>query len=74
MGERARAAAGCLTAAVGAGVGVAVWAVDVRSRFVRFEQGPDWSVLYAELPLMVLGGVAASLAVWAVLRSLRLRR
>ncbi|KUN24060.1 hypothetical protein AQJ23_20925 [Streptomyces antibioticus] len=71
MGQRAQAAAGCLTATAGAGVGLAVWAVDVRSRFVRFEQGPDWSVLYAELPLMVLGGVAASLAVWAVLRSLR---
>ncbi|MFF1747884.1 hypothetical protein ACFVZI_51295, partial [Streptomyces mirabilis] len=32
----------------------------------RFEQGPDWSVLYAELPLMVLGGTAAALGLWAL--------
>ncbi|MFI9828023.1 MAG: hypothetical protein HOV82_01885 [Streptomyces sp.] len=74
MGQRAQAAAGCLTAAVGAGAGLACWSVGVRGRFRRFEQAPDWSVLYAELPLMVLGGVAAALAVWAVLRSLRPRR
>ncbi|MFC8350229.1 hypothetical protein [Streptomyces sp. NPDC057280] len=71
MGERARAAAGCLTAAAGAGAGLGFWSVGVRGRFRRFEQGPDWSVLFAELPLAVLGGVAASLVVWAVLRSLR---
>jgi hypothetical protein len=68
MGERAQAAAGCLTAAIGAGAGLAVWAVGVRSRFVRFEQSPDWSVLYAELPLALLGGTAAALAVWALVR------
>ncbi|MDN3026431.1 hypothetical protein [Streptomyces sp. S.PB5] len=74
MGERMQAAAGCLTAAVGAGAGLAVWSVDVRGRLWRFEQSPDWSVLYAELPLMVLGGVAVSLGLWAVLRRLRPRR
>ncbi|MEU6373452.1 hypothetical protein [Streptomyces sp. NPDC046909] len=70
MGQRAQAAAGCLTAAVGAGAGLAVWAVDVRGRLWRFERSPDWSVLYAELPLAVLGGTAAALAVWAVVRRL----
>ncbi|MES5819537.1 hypothetical protein [Streptomyces sp. RG80] len=68
MGQRAQATAGCLTAAVGAGVGLAVWSVDVRERFRPFEQAPDWSVLYAELPLMVLAGVAAALGAWALLR------
>ncbi|MFG3289626.1 hypothetical protein ACGF3G_12600 [Streptomyces sp. NPDC048179] len=71
MGQRMQAAAGCLTAAVGAGAGLAVWAVDVRSRLWRFEQAPDWSVLYAELPLAVLGGTAAALAVWALVDRLR---
>lgn len=50
MGQRMQAAGGCLIAAVGAGAGLAVWAVNSRDRFQRFEQGPDWSVLYAELP------------------------
>ncbi|MFF7980051.1 hypothetical protein ACFZDK_13110 [Streptomyces sp. NPDC007901] len=70
MGQRTQAAAGCLTAAVGAGAGLAVWAVDVRSRLWRFEQAPDFSVLYAELPPAVLGGTAAALAVWALVRRL----
>lgn len=63
-----QAVAGCLTAAVGAGAGLAVWTVDFRHRFSRFEQTPDWSVLYAELPLAVLGGIAVSLCVWALVR------
>ena len=71
MGQRVEAATGCLTAAVGAGAGLAVWAVDVRARLWRFEAAPDWSVLYAELPLAILGGTAAALVVWAVVRRLR---
>jgi len=74
MGQRTEAAAGCLIAAVGAGAGLALWAVDVRERLWRFEAAPDWSVLYAELPLAVLGGTAAALGVWALLRRLRPRR
>ncbi|MFD9650477.1 hypothetical protein [Streptomyces mirabilis] len=66
MGQRMQAAGGCLIAVVGAGAGPAVWAVNSRDRFQRFEQGPDWSVLYAELPLMVLGGTAAALGLWAL--------
>ena len=69
-----QAAGGCLTAAVGAGTGLAVWSVGVRGRLWRFEQAPDWSVLYAELPLMILGGIAASLGVWALFQRLRPRR
>jgi hypothetical protein len=66
-----QAAAGCLTAALGAGAGLAVWAVGVRARFWRFEQGPDWKVLYAELPLAVLGGIVAALGLWALVRRIR---
>ncbi|WP_406123925.1 hypothetical protein [Streptomyces sp. NBC_00989] len=68
MGQRAQAAGGCLTALLGAGVGLAVWSYDVRDRFRRFEASPDWSVLYAELPLAVLGGVLVSLGVWALVQ------
>ncbi|WP_043667331.1 hypothetical protein [Streptomyces xylophagus] len=71
MGQRAQAAGGCLTVALGAGLGLAVWSYGVRGRFQRFEASPDWSVLYAELPLAVLGGVAAALGVWALVRRVR---
>ena len=74
MGQRTQAAAGCLTAAVGAGAGLALWAVDVRQRLWRFEAAPDWSVLYAELPLAILGGTAAALGAWALVQRLRPRR
>jgi hypothetical protein len=74
MGQRMQAAGGCLIAVVGAGGGLAIWTIGFQGRFRRFEQGPDWSVLYAELPLMVLGGVAASLALWALGRGIRARR
>ncbi|MFF3346010.1 hypothetical protein [Streptomyces sp. NPDC002779] len=70
MGQRAQAAGGCLTSALGAGAGLAVWSAGARGRFRRFEQAPDWSVLYAELPLAVLGGTAAALGVWALIRRL----
>lgn len=69
-----QAAGGCLIAVVGSGAGLAVWTVGFRQRFSRFEQGPDWSVLYAELPLLVLGGTAAALGLWALGRRVRARR
>ncbi|MPY53531.1 hypothetical protein [Streptomyces acidicola] len=74
MGERMQAAGGCLTAAVGAGAGLAVWSVGVDGRLRRFEQSPDWSVLYAELPLMVLGGTATALGLWALIHRVLVRR
>ncbi|MFC4500861.1 MULTISPECIES: hypothetical protein [Streptomyces] len=66
MGQRTQSAAGCLVAALGWGAGLALWSVDVRSRLWRFEQSPDWKVLYAELPLALLGGTATALALWTV--------
>ncbi|MFJ8546365.1 hypothetical protein ACIRFH_31065 [Streptomyces sp. NPDC093586] len=74
MGQRTEAAGGCLTAVLGAGAGLAVWSAGFRSRFWRFEQSPDWRVLYAELPLAVLGGTAAGLGLWVLARSVRARR
>ncbi|MEU1513029.1 hypothetical protein ABZ490_12830 [Streptomyces sp. NPDC005811] len=74
MGQRTQAAAGCLSAGLGAGAGLAVWSVGVRSRLWRFEQAPDLSVLYAELPLALLAGTAAGLVLWAVISRLAGRR
>lgn len=74
MGQRTQAAAGCLVAAGGWAAGLAVWSIDVRSRLWRFEQGPDLKVLYAELPLALLGGTAAALALWALVNRVRARR
>ncbi|WP_055528791.1 hypothetical protein [Streptomyces graminilatus] len=68
MGQRAQAAAGCLTVALGVSAGLVVWAVRAQGRVRRFEQGPDWSVFYAELPLLVITGTAVGLVLWAVLR------
>lgn len=48
-----------------------MWSYDVRARFQRFEASPDWSVLYAELPLAVLGGVLVSLGIWALVQRTR---
>ncbi|MFI7499075.1 hypothetical protein ACIBVL_11280 [Streptomyces sp. NPDC049687] len=74
MGQRTQAAVGCLAMALGAGAGLAVWAIDVRSRLWRFEQVPDFSVLYAQLPLALLGGTVAGMTVWAVISRVRGRR
>ncbi|MDX3453730.1 hypothetical protein PV396_17520 [Streptomyces sp. ME02-8801-2C] len=73
MGQRAQAAAGCLTVTAGVVAGLAVWYVRAQGRVRRFEQGPDWSVFYAELPLLVLAGIAAGLGVWAVVQGARSR-
>ncbi|MFI1360361.1 hypothetical protein ACH4TV_43305 [Streptomyces sp. NPDC020898] len=73
MGQRAQAASGCLTVALGVGVGLVVWFVRAQGRVRRFEQGPEWSVFYAELPLLILAGTAAGLGVWAVGRGLGAR-
>ncbi|MFF3380736.1 hypothetical protein ACFYXF_48315 [Streptomyces sp. NPDC002680] len=73
MGQRAQAAGGCLTVALGVGVGLVVWFVRAQGRVRRFEQGPDWSVFYAELPLLTLAGTATGLTAWALVRALGAR-
>ncbi|WP_405536074.1 hypothetical protein OG787_21445 [Streptomyces sp. NBC_00075] len=73
MGQRAQAAGGCLTVALGVGAGLVVWFARAQGRVRRFEQGPDWSVFYAELPLLTLAGTATGLAAWALLRGFTTR-
>lgn len=73
MGQRAQAAGGCLTVALGVGAGLVVWFVRAQGRVRRFEQGPDWSVFYAELPLLILAGTAAGLGAWALVRGFTTR-
>ncbi|NEB85416.1 hypothetical protein G3I43_14665 [Streptomyces anulatus] len=62
--------AGCLTAFVGALAGIVLWTPYGRSGLLHdFEVGPsNWNVLLVGLPLMVLGGIAAALAVFALVR------
>ncbi|MEU9284907.1 hypothetical protein AB0D57_09305 [Streptomyces sp. NPDC048275] len=74
MGQRLQAAGGCLVAVAGAGAGLAVWFARAQGRWHEFEAGPNWSLLYAELPFFVIGGTAAAMAVWAVADRLRARR
>ncbi|MCM2392141.1 hypothetical protein [Streptomyces albipurpureus] len=63
--ERAEALTGLLVALLGGFIGLAAWAAqaEVRAR-AGFESGPNWSVLYAELPLTVLVGAGCALAAW----------
>ncbi|MEV8568119.1 hypothetical protein AB0436_21500 [Streptomyces sp. NPDC051322] len=69
MKERAAPAGaiGCLVAAVGMCVGFGVWLRGARPALRgSFEGQRDWSLLYAELPFMLLGVPAITLAAWAV--------
>ncbi|MFJ5260888.1 hypothetical protein ACIQAC_10550 [Streptomyces sp. NPDC088387] len=70
MGQRAQAAVGCLTMLGGAGAGLAVWTQRAQGRINRFEQGPDLTVLFVELPLALIAGTAAGLGAWAVVHGL----
>ncbi|MET9297123.1 hypothetical protein [Streptomyces sp. NPDC003077] len=76
MGKRVESAdaVGCLVAAVGASVGLGVW---LRGALpgIRggFEGERDLSLLYVELPLMLVGVPALTLASWA-LTGVALRR
>lgn len=73
MGQRTQAAGGCLTVALGVVAGLVVWFARAQGRVRRFEQGPDWSVFYAELPLLIIAGTATGLGAWAVVRGLGAR-
>ncbi|MFF3563653.1 hypothetical protein ACFYXS_26740 [Streptomyces sp. NPDC002574] len=68
-------AVGCLVAAVGACAGLGVWLQGARPGLQgSFEDRRDWSLLYVELPSMLLGVPAITLAVWAVASGLLRRR
>ncbi|MEU5331159.1 hypothetical protein ACIQEY_05410 [Streptomyces parvus] len=67
--EAAVGTAGCLTAFVGALAGLALWAPYGKDGLLDgFEGATNWDVVRYGLPLMVIGGVAAALAVFAALR------
>ncbi|MFI1227348.1 MULTISPECIES: hypothetical protein [unclassified Streptomyces] len=61
--------AGCLTAFTGALAGIALWAPYGKDGLVDgFEGATNWDVVWFGLPLMVLGGIAAALAVLSLVR------
>ncbi|MEU6926742.1 MULTISPECIES: hypothetical protein [unclassified Streptomyces] len=69
MRERVEALSGTGVVLAGGSVGLLGWAADAELRArAGFEAGPDWSVLYAELPLTVLIGVVVALAAWLLPR------
>ncbi|MDX3071112.1 hypothetical protein ACIP98_13605 [Streptomyces sp. NPDC088354] len=68
-------AVGCCVAAVSACVGLGVWLQGARPGLQGgFEDRRDWSLLYVELPSMLLGVPAITLAVCAVASGVLRRR
>ncbi|MFJ1782719.1 hypothetical protein ACIOML_00225 [Streptomyces anulatus] len=66
--------AGCVTAFVGALAGIALWAPYGKDGLVDgFEGATNWDVVWFGLPLMILGGIAAALAAFALVRGYWLR-
>ncbi|MFI8198289.1 hypothetical protein ACIF6K_17435 [Streptomyces sp. NPDC085942] len=72
--EAAVGALGCATAFVGALAGIVLWAPHGKGGLLDgFEGASNWNVLWIGLPLMILGGVAAALAVFFLVRRRWLR-
>ncbi|MEU3218895.1 hypothetical protein [Streptomyces sp. NPDC006971] len=68
-GEAVRGIVGCLAAIVGGVVGLLAWAPYGRHGiFGGFEGESEWNVLWLGLPVMVLGGITAGIALFALLR------
>ncbi|MET9706956.1 hypothetical protein ACIQUZ_29090 [Streptomyces griseus] len=69
MRERVEALSGIGMVLVGGFVGLLGWAADaeIRAR-AGSEVGPNWNVLYAQLPLTVLAGSAVALFAWLLPR------
>ncbi|MER7696906.1 hypothetical protein [Streptomyces sp. NPDC096095] len=66
--------AGCVTAFVGALAGIVLWAPHGKGGLLDgIEGASNWNVLWIGLPLMILGGIAAALAVFALVRGHWLR-
>ncbi|MFF8500281.1 hypothetical protein ACF07L_06420 [Streptomyces anulatus] len=61
--------AGCVTAFAGALAGLVLWAPHGKGGLLDgFEGASNWNVLWVGLPLMTLGGIAAALAVFFLVR------
>ncbi|GAA2604684.1 hypothetical protein [Streptomyces axinellae] len=68
-------AIGCLVAIAAAAAGFAVWRHGAGPGLSGgFEGERDWSLLYGELPVMLLGVPAVTLAVWRLTGSALSRR
>ncbi|QIB47953.1 hypothetical protein [Streptomyces aureoverticillatus] len=67
--EAVTGAAGCLTAALGALAGFAVWLpYGRRGLFGRFEGETNPDLLWLGLPVLTLGGTATALAIFLAVR------
>jgi hypothetical protein len=67
--EAAVGAVGCGTAFAGALAGLVLWAPHGKGGLLDgFEGASNWNVLWIGLPLMILGGTAAALAVFFLVR------
>ncbi|MDT0613205.1 hypothetical protein [Streptomyces lancefieldiae] len=66
--HRTRGCAGCLIAGVGASTALLAWAPLARSSVTGGFEGTyrDLSVLYVDLPLVVLGGGLLPTVVWSL--------
>lgn len=61
--------AGCVTAVLGALAGIAIWLpYGRRGLFGSFESETNPAVFWLGLPVMAVGGAAAALAVFALVR------
>ncbi|GAB2804798.1 hypothetical protein [Streptomyces daliensis] len=68
-------AVGCLVAVTAAVAGLGVWRYGAGPGLRGgFEGERDWSLLYVELPVMLLGVPAVTLAIWRLTSSLLSRR
>ena len=77
MGKRVEStgAVGCLIAVIAATAGFLVWRQGAEPGLSGgFEGERDWSLLYVELPLMLFGAPAVTLAAWRLTGSLLDRR
>ncbi|MFH9666143.1 hypothetical protein ACH4LQ_12890 [Streptomyces globisporus] len=67
--EAVTGTAGCVTAFAGALAGIVLWAPHGKGGLLDgFEGTSNWNVLWVGLPLMILGGIAAALAVFFLVR------
>lgn len=73
--EESASAAGLLIAVLATATAFGVWLHGARpGLYGAFEGQRDWSLLYADLPCMLIGLPAVTLAVWTLTRGVLRRR